>query len=209
MICFSLLLCNYIFLFVSQVLLEIYHSRILEQVCCGISRSILFSGRWFSSPISTGHHLYGQTLTHNEGTPWQSAIVSLVSVFNKKLLVCLYLLISIKVFLNLRRDNKLKKSQLLCIDNALMFAHQSVIINNFLAPLKYYITHNPPARTEDIIHGVSQPMPVFCFEVTGSQRNRIPEKQCHPARTGIKNILKMIISKLVLWSLTCRSRGSY
>lgn len=41
--CFSF----HISVFVSQVLLEIYHSRILEQVyCCGISRIILFSGHW-------------------------------------------------------------------------------------------------------------------------------------------------------------------
>lgn len=70
-----------------------------------------------------------------------------------------------------------------------MCAQQSLVIKLFLAAMKHYITHNPPARTEDI-HGVSQPMPVFCFEVAGSHWNRIPGKRCHPARTGIKNILK-------------------
>lgn len=56
-----------------------------------------------------------------------------------------------------------------------MCAQQSLVIKLFLAAMKHYITHNPPARTEDI-HGVSQPMPVFCSQDligTGFQENDV------------------------------------
>lgn len=81
------------------------------------------------------------------------------------------------------------------MDNALMYAHSTFIIKIFLVAIRHYITHNPPARRGDIIHGGSQPKPVFCFEVAGSQRSRIPRKRCRPARTGIRDVFKVIISK--------------